>query len=312
MPVPNELKGLTRSLKIGFALAFVTALLSLLLPNYYRSEVRILPMDQKGFSGGLGGLASAAAAFGVNVPGAEGSDGNFVDILQSRTIREQLAKTEFKFKQRTWRFGPEIQRSETLEKYLESKNLDRAVSDVARMLFINKDLKSKIILLSAETKSPELSQLIVKKATALLEAFIQQKGRTRGGAKAAFSEARLAEARKEFAKAEEELRDFMNNNRGYLTSVDPNIKLRGLRLEAEYKLHSQLVTTLSLSREQALLDEKNDIPILNVMDVANLPVEKSGPSRGKLVLLVFLIGVVASWTWLNRAWIKQIIQTAEA
>jgi uncharacterized protein involved in exopolysaccharide biosynthesis len=269
-------------------------------------------MDQKGFSGGLGGLASAAAAFGVNVPGAEGSDGNFVDILQSRTIREQLAKTEFKFKQRKWRFGPEVQRSETLEKYLESKNLDRAVADVGRMIFINKDLKSKIILLSAETRSPELSQLIVEKATALLEAFIQQKGRTRGGAKAAFAEARLDETRKEFAKTEEELREFLNNNRGYLTSTDPNIKLRGLRLEAEYKLRSQLVTTLSLSREQALLDEKNDIPILNVMDVANLPVEKSGPSRGKLVLLVFLIGVVASWTWLNRAWIKQIIQTSEA
>jgi hypothetical protein len=81
------------------------------------------------------------------------------------------------------------------------------------------------------------------------------------------------------------------------------VRLTGGRLEAELKLRQQLVMTLAMNREQAMLEEKNDIPIVNVLDGGNLPIEKSRPARSTIVLLT-LFGVSASaWTWLKRAWI---------
>jgi len=187
---------------------------------------------------------------------------------------------------------------------LNAKNSDSAVMRVQMMLSVTKDPKSKIIAVSTETKSPQLSQQIVQQAALLLENFVQQKGHTRGGAKATFAEARLKESREEMAQAEEEFRRFLNSNRNFNTSGDPSVRLLGARLEAELRLRQQLVATLAMNREQALLEEKNDIPILNVLDAPSLPVLKSRPARALIVLLSMLLSTFGAWSWLNRNWIK--------
>ena len=285
-------------------MGLLTALVTLFMPNYYRSEARLLPVESKGLGGNLGGLASAAAAFGVSVPGGDSSDANFVDVLNSRSLKEQLLQTGFEYHVRSWRFGSEKLEKATLYDYMESKNMDRAVEEVGKVLSASRDMKSKVISISAETKSPELSQLVVQRAGKLLEIFLQQKGRTRGGAKAAFAEARLAEARREMDEAEDVLRRFLEGNRNYLSSGDPSVRLKGSRLETELRLRQQLVGSIAMNREQALLEEKNDVPILNVMDSGNLPIEKSRPARSVIILLVTLLTGLGTWTWFNRGWIQ--------
>ena len=63
------------------------------------------------------------------------------------------------------------------------------------------------------------------------------------------------------------------------------------------RLRQQLVTTLALGYEQALLEEKNDMPILNVLDEADVPFEKSGPSRTLNVLIAILAAAGVTWLW---------------
>jgi uncharacterized protein involved in exopolysaccharide biosynthesis len=227
-----------------------------------------------------------------------------VDVLNSRWLKEQLLQTEFQYHTQSWRFGAERIEKGTLYEYLEAKNMDRAVGEVAKVLSSSRDLKSKVISISAETRSPELSQLIVQRAGKLLEVFLQDKGRTRGGAKVTFAEARLVEARREMDEAEDILRHFLEGNRNYLTSGDPAVRLKGTRLETELRLRQQLVSAIAMNREQALLEEKNDIPILNVLDAGNLPIEKSKPTRSVMVLLAMLLLGAGGWTWLNREWVQ--------
>lgn len=298
---------LKRPLQWGLLAAVLTALVVIFIPNQYRSEARLLPVESKSM-GGLGNLAAAAAAFGVAVPGGEGGDANFVDILNSRSLREELLKTPFEYPLRSWRFGTPQPVKGTLYDYLDEANMDRAVKKLGLMLSISRDLKSKVITLSAETKSPELSQQVVKRATKLLEAFLQDKGRTRGGAKAAYAEARLKEARQEMDETEATFRAFLSGNRNYLTSPDPTVRLRGLKFESELKLRQQLVTTLALNREQALLEEKNDIPILNVLDEGNLPIDKGKPTRSAWVFTMSLVVFVASLAWGHRGQIRALLE----
>ena len=287
----------------AFAVGLITGGITLFMPNYYRSEARLLPVESKGIGGNLGGLANAAAAFGVSLPGGESSDANFVDVLKSRWVREQLLQTEFQYRQRPWRFGAERAQKGTLYDYLDAKNMDRAIKELDMVFSASRDLKSKVITISAETKSPELSQLVVQRAGKLLEVFLQEKGRTRGGAKAAFAEARLAEGRREMDEAEGALRRFLEGNRNFQGSGDPAVRLKGMRLETELRLRQQLVTSIAMNREQALLEEKNDIPILNVLDPGNLPIDKSKPSRSVMVLLAMMLVGASSWVWLNREWV---------
>lgn len=287
----------------AIAAGLLMALVTLFMPNYYRSEARLLPVESKSLGGNLGGLASAAAAFGVSVPGGDGSDANFVDVLNSRWLREQLLRTEFHYHIRSWRFGAEREEGQTLIDFLHAQNIDRAVQGIAGVLSVSRDMKSKVITISAETPSPELSQQIVLRAGKLLEEFFQMKGRTRGGAKAAFADARLAESRREMETAEDTFRRFLEMNRNYQSSVDPSVRLKGSQLEADLRLHQQLVGTLAINREQALLEEKNDIPIVNFLDPGNLPIDKSRPARATIVSMVSMFVGAAFWVFLNRRWI---------
>jgi uncharacterized protein involved in exopolysaccharide biosynthesis len=317
MPQPSDapaldlLTSLKKPLRWAFAAGLLTALVTLFMPNYYRSEARLLPVESKGIGGNLGGLASAAAAFGVSVPGGDSSDANFVDVLNSRWLKEQLLQTEFQYHMRAWRFGAEQAEKGTLYNYLKAKNMDRAVQELGTVLSSSRDLKSKVISISAETKSPELSQLIVQRAGKLLEVFLQEKGRTRGGAKAAFAEARLTDARREMDEAEDILRRFLEGNRNFQSSGDPSVRLKGSRLETELRLRQQLVSAIAMNREQALLEEKNDIPILNILDPGNLPIDKSKPTRSMMVLLAMMLVGAGGWIWLNREWVRARLLTED-
>ena len=301
-------RGLKDALRLGISAALLVASVSLFLPNYFRSQARILPIEGKGIAGGLGNLASAAAAFGVNVPGGDGNDANFIDILKSRWMGERLLQSEFKFKLRDWRFGAEKEKVETLYDYIDKKNVDRALLKLNSMMSCSRDLKSKVIDISVETKSPELSQQVAQLSIRLLEQFVQEKGRTRGGAKALFADARLKESREEMAKSEDELRAFLENNRNFVTSVDPAVRLRGLRLETELKLHQQVMATLALNREQALMEEKNDIPIINLLDPANLPIEKSRPTRAIMVAGAFFLVFAGALAWAQRRFLYTLFR----
>jgi len=295
---------LKRPLKVGLVVGILTALISLFMPNYYRSEARLLPVDAS-ISGNLGNLAAEAAAFGVNVGGAGSSDANFLDILKSRWLKENLLNTPFSFHARSWRFGTARPRQETLYEYLKEKNIDRAVKALGGMFKAEKDQKTGIITVYAESKSPDLAQAVTRRATDLLNQFVVNNSRTRGSEKAAFAKARLKDARKEMDKAEEALLAFLETNRNYQMSGDPAVRLRGARLEAELTLRRQLVTTLAMNLEQSLLDAKNDLPIVNILDAGNLPIEKSRPFRSQIVLLMMLLSGIGAWAWGNRGWLKK-------
>jgi uncharacterized protein involved in exopolysaccharide biosynthesis len=75
-------------------------------------------------------------------------------------------------------------------------------------------------------------------------------------------------------------------------------------LENELRLRQQLVTTLALNREQALLEEKNDIPVLSLLDPADYPSDKSRPPRSLFVVAAALMAGTGAWIYLHRTWIK--------
>lgn len=275
------------SARLGLIAGAAVAAITLFVPNRYTSTARILPGDAQ--SGGLSSLSMLAATAGVSLPGPDSADAAYVDILESRSIAEALLATRFRFHVRAWRFGAEQLKDETLYDFLGKENLDRAVLALKAHVTITRDLKTRLLTLAVETRSPELSQEATQRLVGLLNEFALTKARTKGGEKAAFAEDRLKEARTELDQAQAAFQRFLETNRNYALSPDPAVKLEGARLEMEYRLRQELVTTLSQNREQALLDAKNDMPILNVLDPGNLPIDKSGPARSVIVIMVFLM-----------------------
>lgn len=272
------------------------AVISLFMSNMYKSEARILPADGKS-GGGIGQMAAAAAAMGVSMPGGESADAAYVDIIKSRWMNKKLVLEKYRFRTRSFCFGAWKEREQTLYDYFKAKSNDGALRKLKSLISVSRDLKTRLITITVETKSPELSQQIVRKVVGNLEEFVQTKGRTKGSAKAAFALERLKDFQTASTQIELELTEFMNVHRNFTTSNDPIIRIQGTKLENTLKLRQQVMTTLTLNYEQALLEEKNDMPILNVLDEGDIPEEKSGPNR--LMLSMFFILLVASLDWLR-------------
>ena len=299
---PNSIR---TSLFAGFGAAILVGGLMLLKPNKYRSEAKILPVTSKANSIAAP-YANAAAMLGLGGIGGDGSDSNFTDILTSRRVLEGLLNTEFSFSIRTWRFGQPIQKKQTLLRFLRAKNIDHGCLLLGQQFGASRDLKTKVLYVSMDSTSPELCQRVVNESLKALERYIMLEGQTRGSAKASFNAMRLAEAKEIMEKAEGDLRSFASVNRNYLSSSEPAVRLMGARLERNLLLANQIVSTLAVSYEQSLLEAKNDIPVLSILDPGNLPVEKSGPNRTLNVLISFLVACVATFAYLNRLQILKL------
>ena len=279
----------------------LTALIVPFCPNYYKSQASILPADSGG--AGMNDISSVAEVFGIESDGFGSGDANWDDILNSRELKENLLSTEFKFRVPSYPFGSERVHRETLFSYLGQRNMDQALEKLDQDLSAYSDEKSNIITITMESKSSELSQQVVRRATELLERFIIQMKQTRAREKAAFVTARLAEASKEMKKIEDEFRAFMIDNRNYQTSNDPKVRLSRDRMGAKLQFHRNLVGTLSTAKEQALLDAQNNIPVLNVLDPGNLPTDKSWPPRFSFILIAFILAAGGRCVWENRDWV---------
>jgi hypothetical protein len=282
------------SLSVGLLMA----ILSLFISSQYRSEASILPEKPEGAGGGL---LAAAATLGIKPPSMDQDLGEtYPDILTSHWLDERLVTRPFHFSYRVGLIGPTITRDQSLVEYFHVRNVDLAIRKLPSIFVVRRDLKTGVVTLAAESKSPELSRDIARTALNLLEEFLTVKKNTRGKEKAAFIRQRIKEAGEAYDASEECLRGFLLQNKNFKGSLDPNVQLKGARLEGDLALRRQVVVTLTLNLEQALQQEKDTVPVLAILDDGYLPLEKSRPSRAVLVLCSMVLAAVLLLAWERR------------
>lgn len=286
---------------------------ALALPNRYRSEARIL--SDTGHSGGGSSLRT-----GVWAPTAppevagnreEGPTIIYADILKSRRLAEQLLLRTYKYRCRSWRWGPEQALRGTLLEYLGAASVDRALGPLKALLVVQRDLKSGLLTISAETRSPGLSQQVVQRAVAGLKEILVELSQAPGVDKARFTADRLREVQAKYRELETGFQRFQDGNRNWETSMVPNLRFQGNQLKGDLELWRQVVVNLTLSHEQALLEAQNDTQTLLLMDTGNLPVEKSSPARAFIVFAAMCAAGAGSWVTLNRATLRASLTAKE-
>ena len=286
-------------LKTAFATAVVVAGLVIFLPNQFRSIAKVLPGNDRPLSM-LSQVQALAPQLGLGGAGQEG-DAIYTEVLSSWWLHERLLETPFTFHQRSWRFGPLVEKSMTWREYLKKPTVDEAVQVSLERVRVRKDIKTRAITIEVETRSADLSQQVAHRTLALLEEFLVKKTNSRGSSKAHFITTRLEEAQAQLAQTEDEMKQwFKEGHANYLTSPDPITRLEGAHLEAKLALSKQKIMTLATLQEQALMEEKNDVPTLNVLDEGNLPERKSSPQRGLMVIAWFALVFLGDWSRRNH------------
>ena len=303
---------LKKALAWGLVAGLLTALVTLALPNRYKSEAMVLPKSASSGSP-LAALAATAALLGGGA-GQIDEEAQYTDIVDSRWMAERLLDAEYAFTYKAWYFGRPQARRQTLAAFLEvetPKDRESALKTVLDWVEAKRDLKTGVLRISAEAPSPELAQQLANQVTENLNLALKTRIQTQGTAKAAYAKDRLALARQEEEQTRQDLEAFARAHVNFAQSPDPGIRSKGERLVSDLMLRRQVVTSLTLGYEQAELEARNTVPVLSRLDEAYLPIKKSGPRRVVYILLGLIFSMVGNVGWTNRNFIKDLFKNEQ-
>ncbi|MDG5801030.1 GNVR domain-containing protein [Marinilabiliaceae bacterium ANBcel2] len=102
-----------------------------------------------------------------------------------------------------------------------------------------------------------------------------------------FVEERYSEAKKRFQESQEELAKFRDATRGRLTAL---AQTQEERLQSEYDLAFNVYNSLASQLEEARIKLQEDTPIVQVINPAAIPNERSSPRRSMIMIISVILG----------------------
>ncbi len=279
---------------ISFLCAMAAGAISFLVPNRYTATASILPTIN-------GGSYSSLLSMAENIPGldltsispSEKSPSTlYPEILSSRMIAQEVLEHPYIYNDKgKWR-------TQNLYQYLKINNPDKAIRALARIVGLSADRKTGVLKIDVTTTNPQLSALVANYYLECLDNFNQNQRKTSAGQNRQFIEKRLLEAKTQLSEAEESLKNLRKHNLNYYNTTDPELAMLNNQLQREVEVKSQVYLTLCQQYELASIQEKKEIPVIQILDTAQPPSVKSGPSRAKTAIIGFLLGAVAALFYL--------------
>lgn len=262
---------------------------SLVLPEYFKSTAIILPETDKSKLGALGGLSDLASLAGVG-PGEVSLVKLYPTIIKSESVLKNVLYARY----HSQKFKDSVNLIQFWE--IEAKTpalvYETALKSLREQLEISMDTKTSVVSVSIETQEPQLSADIVNKVTSELDRFIRTKRTTNASEQRKWIEARLAQVEVDLEKSENTLKEFREKNRR--VSDSPQLLLEQERLIREVQINATLYTELKKQYEIVKIEEIKNIPIINVMDAGRAAAGKERPKRRMIVVSSFLVSFLGT------------------
>lgn len=273
---------------LGFALGVAVALSR---NSEYTASSSFLPEVEQNTGSRLAGLASQ---LGVAVGGASSGESMefYSELLQSRELLRETVLTEYRVAPTA---GEDTIRGTLIELYgVEGITPEgRVRSAMARLAAdVSTQLYPRAGLIELETTAPfpELAVQINRRMLELLNEFNLQKRQSKTSAERTFIEARLQEAQRELHGAEEEMKQFLESNRGYAAS--PQLNFEAGRIQRRLELRQQVYMSLAQAFEQAKVEEVRNTPVITLVERPEGSVRAQSRRLAWTALTGLLVGLV--------------------
>jgi len=275
------------------AVTVAAIIISLLLPESFKSTAILLPDIDKSKLNSLGGITDIAAMAGLNV----GSEGSIVKLYPTILKSESVLKGVIYAKYQTKEFSDSVNLIQywKIKENNSERDYEVALTKLRIGLDIFIDLKLGVVAVSIETLEPQLSADIINMEIRMLEKYFRTRRNTNASEQRKWIEARLIEVKEDLSKAENILKNFREKNRSI--SGSPQLLLEQERLMREMQINSTMYIELKKQYELVKIEEIRTTPIINVMDYARAATSKERPKRRNIVLVSFMLAFVGSGSY---------------
>lgn len=175
---------------------------------------------------------------------------------------------------------------------------------IERRLTLNNNIKEGYLSLSFSMPEPIQAAQMTEKARELLQRYVIEFKTRKLNENYSFVKNTYDEAKKEFLKKQSILAGFNDRNMGLITSRSQS---RLKQLESEYNLAYDVYSELAKKLETQKIKLKEDSPLFTVIEPVSVPVNKSKPRRGMIVLLWSFLGLVVSIVFIFvKKWLEKV------
>lgn len=270
--------------------AVVAFSLSFLLPLVYVASVTL--MEAPGSSSGSMSpqLGLMAQQFGLGLGASASGVSTYPEIVRSRQLLTRVLEQ---------RFPTTGNRAVLLLDRLTrpapaARRLDVGIRRLRQRVDVALDRRTSILTLRVSLDDPVLAAAVATATCASLQDIVVHSMNTQAGANRRFVEARVTEARRDLARAEDALRAFRENN---LRGSSPRLLTEEARLARETRTQEEIMLTLTRQYEIACVEEQKNVPVINVLDPAVPPAFRSAPRRSVLAALGLLLSLACGAAW---------------
>ena len=274
---------------------------ALVSPILYSSSTTFIPSSQEGSSGSS--LSGVASLVGINL-GAM-SSGNEIPASMYPQISnsvefKRLLLEEFIDEKKEIKMKSYLVDYYKIDSDSKSNNPNKSfVSELENDLFkiinnilnISVNQKDGFVTISANMPESEYAAYSAINARNILQKIIITNKIKSAKQNLKFSEKQLKSKRIEFNEIQNKLGYFNDSNLNIITSSIINERKR---LEAEFQIINAVMVELSKQVEQNKLQVSKDTPVFSIIKEATMPVKRSSPKRGQMILIFGFIGLILS------------------
>ena len=277
--------GLTLAAAIGVAAVSVISLVlppgQSFMPNRYSPRALMLINDSKSSGGGLSsllgssGLGGLASLAGVSVGGGQTYSGLAQYLVSTNTFLDAV-----------------VDQFDLITRYKIEKS-PRAASRKAlqKILLAEYDETSGVLSISFTAIDPVFAQEVVNFSVGYQENWFQEFGFDKSALQRANLEQNIENTFDDIRQLEEQSHQLERTvSGGGRSGALPSIMLESQRLALELSAKQEIYKQLKVQLELTKVEIASETPIFQIIESAEIPDQKSKPSRGMICIIVTFAG----------------------
>ncbi len=261
-------------IKVMTVALILGVIIALILPKKYTAIATILPPSSSS------DISSRIRQITGSFSSGSSEIRLFPAIAKSRTVLEEVLKVNHN--------GKSFLNIIKKEHGVNLKDNDRIVKEnilnfLKEQIDTQIDMKTSLVTIKVTVSDPEIAAALLNEILRQIDIFLRFRLKTSATAQSQMINKRLAAISDSLLLAEDNLLKFRESNRA--TGLSPKLQIFEIRLRREVEVNNAVYIELSRQLEIAKIQELQLKPVLNILDEAIPPIDRSSPHRKKIVLL---------------------------
>jgi len=166
---------------------------------------------------------------------------------------------------------------------LDEIRLDNAKAALGKRIEILEE-ESGLFIVNVLMEEPKLASDIANYISSYIQSYVSNKSTDKAKKNTLFINDRLTEVEKKLKISEDKLMDFFKKN----PTIDtPALQFKNLTLTRDLEINQELYLTILKELEIAKIEELKELEIIQVLDSASPPIEKTKPNLLLILIIVF-------------------------